>query len=67
MAFDEDDVKTRFYFVGSKCERCLKVLAWNDRGPAGVGTWQDHHADENPDNNAYTNCKILCWNCHLTA
>jgi len=67
MAFSEDDVELRFSVVGKKCEKCGKKLEWNDRGPAGVGTWQAHHADGNPDNDAYSNCKILCWTCHLTA
>ena len=64
MAFPEDIVRTRFDIVDSKCQRCGKKLAWEDRGPAGVGTWQAHHIDENTHNNSITNCKILCWPCH---
>ncbi len=66
MAFSEEDVRTCFFAGDSKCEGCGKELEWRDReSPAGAGTWQAQHADGDPDNDAYSDCKILCWTCHL--
>ena len=67
MAFPESVVEAVWEIVDGKCEGCRKKLAWSDRGSAGVGTWQAHHADGNPNNNAITNCKILCGPCHERA
>ncbi len=64
MAFPDSVVGAHWRTAEEKCERCGKELKRNDRGPSGVGTWQAHHADEDTDNNAYSNCRILCWSCH---
>jgi hypothetical protein len=64
MAFSDSTVGSCWRIVSGKCERCGKKLAWSDRGSAGVGTWQAHHIDGNPNNDAITNCKILCGPCH---
>ena len=42
----------------SKCRVCKRPLTWGDR------TYEFDHKDNNPANNAQTNCYLVCRNCH---
>ena len=64
MAFPDSVVEDCWRIAYGNCERCRKDLAWDNRGMMGEGAWEAHHTDGNTDNNALTNCKILCWPCH---
>ena len=64
MAFPDAIVIACWDMVGGVCERCRKSLVWANRGRVGIGAWEAHHIDGNPDNDMLTNCEILCWPCH---
>jgi len=75
MAFPEATVEAEWAFSGGKCEckivshkhpgiRCKVPLTKSNRGRTGIGCWETHHEDENPDNNSILNCGIYCWPCH---
>ena len=42
----------------SKCRECKRPLTWGDR------TYDFDHKDNNPANNAQTNCYLVCKVCH---
>ena len=67
MAFSAGIVKHRFHLEGGECEICGRRLAWLGRGKPGVGMWQAHPKDGNPDNNTLANCEIICWPCRIVA
>ena len=76
MAFSEETVRQAWIRAGGRCEcrrathyhpytRCNKELVWENRGrESGRGAWETHHKDGNPNNDALSNCEILCWDCH---
>lgn len=75
MAFPDTVVESCWRIVEGKCEcrisshkhpsgRCNKKLDWNKRGRGSNDYWEAHHLDENPNNDALTNCGIFCWPCH---
>ena len=74
MAFSDEDIKIAWDVAKGKCEcrieshnhvdKCGKPLVWDNHGRMGVGCWEAHHLDENPNNDAVGNCGIFCWPCH---
>lgn len=75
--FPEDVVRRAWNRAGGRCEcerkthrhpygRCGKQLVWENRGREGRGAWEAHHivSQDAGGPSTYSNCKILCWDCH---
>ena len=65
MPFSLDVVTRAWERAKHRCERCGKLLSWENRGREGWGKWEAHsrsgrHLD------SPTDCRILCWDCHKT-
>jgi hypothetical protein len=64
MAFSDTTVETARRITGGKCEKCEKLLSWEQRGRTDSLAWEAHHRDDDPENDSVINCQILCWDCH---
>lgn len=74
MAFSDEVIVQAYQRGGARCEctrtthghagRCANQLLMANRGREGQGAWEAHHKDGNPNNDSYSNCEILCWDCH---
>ena len=64
MPFSNEVILAAWARAGGKCERCGKSLKFENRGREGWGAWEAHHKDGNENNDAISNCEILCWECH---
>ncbi len=76
MPFPDDVIKDAWELVEGKCEcskanhnhpevRCNKRLTFEKRGEVGWGGWEASPIDGNPENNRFSNCQILCWDCRM--
>ncbi len=74
MAFSEVVVVQAYQRAGGRCEctrtthghdgRCANTLVSSKRGEEGKGAWEAYHKDGDSTNDSYSNCEILCWDCH---
>lgn len=72
--FPDDVVRQAWRRSGGRCEctskshghavPCNKLLVWENRGKDGAtGCWEAHHVNSKCDP-IYSNCLILCCDCH---
>ena len=75
--FPDDVVWRAWSRAGRRCECrrtthnhpdgiCGKQLDWEKRGREGKRAWEAHHivSQDAGGSDTYSNCEILCWNCH---
>ncbi len=77
VEFSEETVLRAWNRAGGRCEcrrrthghhyvRCNKELSFSNRGRFGRGKWEANHRTrvESGGTGAFSNCEIVCWDCH---
>ncbi len=66
MAFSEEVKREAFNRANGRCEKCGKVLVYDNHEDGERGAWEAHHKKAVKDGGSDTlqNCQVLCRECH---
>ncbi len=66
MAFSEETKHRAFERAHGKCERCGKLLSYDNHSEGERGAWELHHIKPVRDGGSdlLSNARVLCLACH---